>query len=608
MNARHSSLSMLLLLALTTGAPQTIAQSANWTVKISASTGGLLSKLTLGEHAGAQDGYDALYDAPAHPAPAAVSAYFEHTDWGVGDTKFWYDIKALGASKTWQFSAATIHTGQSLTLTWDLANLPAGYTLTLTEVSSGQSVNMRTSPSYSYSASGERQFEVRAEFSTGAGDTGGVPPDAGDSGGEGQVIDVVGAADEDSDGLRDSLELFYFGHLTRASAGTDSDGDGVNDGEEFERSTDPTKSDTDGDGLSDQQELALGTFPTIGDSDNDGDNDGDEVKYGSAPLASGETLARRRPGAPVISAIEVSRELDGQVLDVVGFTPAAGVAGDALAAAEWEISTSTEFNTGLVLRRTVHSATTTQAVTGRIIVPSGVLRPATRYWVRSRHLGKTGLWSESSAAAEFITVEVNPNDVTGDGVDDRYQVTGFIDTDADGMDDHGQSASGLRTVHTASRSEVLGLRASEGTLQGLTALAERELPASARNNHTWIYGLTGFRIEYLPVDPSSPAEVQVSIYFPQPLPKDVRWRMYDHATGTASDYDHVVFEGNRAIVTLVDGGAGDTDGSVNGVIANPGGPAIAIAPASTGTPLGGGGHSAPWLLLGAAWVLRRRRT
>jgi len=44
---------------------------------------------------------------------------------------------------------------------------------------------------------------------------------------------------------------------------------------------------------------------------------------------------------------------------------------------------------------------------------------------------------------------------------------------------------------------------------------------------------------------------------------------------------NVVFNGKQAVVTLVDGGTGDLDGIVNGVIIDPGGPVLPVS--------GGGG-------------------
>ena len=91
-------------------------------------------------------------------------------------------------------------------------------------------------------------------------------------------------ADSDEDGLDDKLEL----ELELSPINTDTDGDGVQDGDEdydaddlsnldeLANNSDPANADTDGDGLRDGLEVALGLFPDNADSDADGVADGDE--------------------------------------------------------------------------------------------------------------------------------------------------------------------------------------------------------------------------------------------------------------------------------------------------------------------------------------------
>ncbi len=74
--------------------------------------------------------------------------------------------------------------------------------------------------------------------------------------------------DTDGDGLSDVQETVRYGTNPELS---DSDGDGLNDGEEVKGGTDPNETDTDGDGLGDGAELFVyPTNPTKWDSDSDG--------------------------------------------------------------------------------------------------------------------------------------------------------------------------------------------------------------------------------------------------------------------------------------------------------------------------------------------------
>jgi outer membrane protein OmpA-like peptidoglycan-associated protein len=90
--------------------------------------------------------------------------------------------------------------------------------------------------------------------------------------------------DTDGDGLNDGDEVHLY-HTDPLKY--DTDGDGLSDGDEvLKYHTDPLKYDTDGDGLSDGDEvLKYHTDPLKYDTDGDGLSDGDEVlKYHTDPL------------------------------------------------------------------------------------------------------------------------------------------------------------------------------------------------------------------------------------------------------------------------------------------------------------------------------------
>lgn len=76
-----------------------------------------------------------------------------------------------------------------------------------------------------------------------------------------------------------------------STAVLDTDGDGLNDAQEAQLGTDPTKVDTDADGLTDREEVEVyKTNPTVSDTDGDSFNDGDEVKNGYNPNGAGKLL------------------------------------------------------------------------------------------------------------------------------------------------------------------------------------------------------------------------------------------------------------------------------------------------------------------------------
>jgi outer membrane protein OmpA-like peptidoglycan-associated protein len=92
-----------------------------------------------------------------------------------------------------------------------------------------------------------------------------------------------GSSDADMDGLTKDQELQLGTNPNLA----DTDGDGLNDGLEFNQyKTDPLNPDSDGDGISDNDEVKnYTTNPNLIDTDNDGLTDGDEIiKYKTDPL------------------------------------------------------------------------------------------------------------------------------------------------------------------------------------------------------------------------------------------------------------------------------------------------------------------------------------
>jgi hypothetical protein len=90
-------------------------------------------------------------------------------------------------------------------------------------------------------------------------------------------------SDPDADGLTNYQEIIV--RLTNPNL-SDTDDDGVNDGQEVTDGTNPLVTDSDSDGLSDGEEKARGTNPLSGDSDGDGLGDlQEEVLTSTNPLA-----------------------------------------------------------------------------------------------------------------------------------------------------------------------------------------------------------------------------------------------------------------------------------------------------------------------------------
>jgi len=96
----------------------------------------------------------------------------------------------------------------------------------------------------------------------------------------------------------------------------------------------------------------------------------------------------------------------------------------------------------------------------------------------------------------------------------------------------------------------------------------------------------------------------VVIYFSEALPEGLAWYKYTPAEGWHSYAEHaaIAADGKSVTMELQDGGFGDADGAVNGMIVDPSGSGyVTVASTSSPTAVGsGGGGSGGGCFIGAA--------
>jgi hypothetical protein len=260
---------------------------------------------------------------------------------------------------------------------------------------------------------------------------------------------------------------------------------------------------------------------------------------------------------------------------------------DPLGEAEWEISEAQSFSEP-ILRKKLLDRTT-------LALAAGVLERASAYYVRTRHRDSRGAVSAWSTPVRINTATQSTLDTDSDGVVDAYQVHGFADTNGNGQAD---AEEGICNLLDAEAGNVVGLQADAGSMQCYRSVGTTELTQAPPAGVDLPYGLFNFRVEGLPVNALDPARVTVRVHLPQRPSGTVKWYKFDPATGSLFQLDgNVTFEGNTALFELEDGGAGDFDGVVNGVIVDPSGPVFSTSGSTTDSSSSSGGGGSTGLLL-----------
>jgi len=374
-----------------------------------------------------------------------------------------------------------------------------------------------------------------------------VTDDEGESDTDTVTISVLksSSTDVDGDNVPDVLDLFP----NDPAEWADNDADGVGDNAD---------TDDDNDGMSDTWEETYGLDPLTDDAALDADGDGvsnlDEYTADSDPTAvPGNTV----PDAPTIEEVSPA--------ETVSLTPVLVTAAyfdadnDDHFKSRWQISTDSDFAT-LILDKTSKVQLTAYEV-GKM-----VLDVDTVYYWRVRFIDTDNGVSEWSETATFTTIAPETaGDANLDGIPDSQEVDAYADVNEDGVAD---SLEGdIMSLNTVEGQTMVGVEPSS---EGITLVSVESIASDTISDQTvkMGFGLIGFRL-YL-ADGVTTATVKIS--FNTRVPADAQLYKYTEENGWQV-YANAVFAANRKSVTLMleDGGAGDEDGVVNGVIVDPSG-------------------------------------
>jgi len=393
-----------------------------------------------------------------------------------------------------------------------------------------------------------------------------VTDDAGDSSVDSVAVSVLksAATDVDGDNVPDVLDLFP----NDAGEWADNDGDGIGDNADL---------DDDNDGMSDSWEVTYGLDPLTDDAGQDADGDGvsnlDEYTADTNPtVVPGNTV----PEAPVIEEVVP--------VEAVGLTPVLVTAAyfdadnDDHFKSQWQISTDADFAI-LVLDKTSKVQLTAYTV-GKM-----VLEADTVYYWRVRFIDAANGISDWSETATFTTVAADASgDADIDGIPDDQEVAdASADVNENGVAD--SLEAGILSLNTVEGQTMIGVEpvSDNVTLVSIESIATDGI---ADPSVKLGFGLIGFRL-YLS---NGATTATVKISFDKRVPNDAQLYKYLPDSGWQV-YANAVFAANRKSVTLLleDGGAGDEDGVVNGVIVDPTG--VAYTTDSDSASLSTGGSS-----------------
>jgi YVTN family beta-propeller protein len=129
-------------------------------------------------------------------------------------------------------------------------------------------------------------------------------------------------------------------------------------------------------------------------------------------------------------------------------------------------------------------------------------------------------------------------------------------------------------VTTATGTGIATFTTSNGSISGLTALAQSQLACSPKSGLNFPQGFFSFNISSIPAG----STVTITITLPGNMPVNTQyWKCINgnwvNCTSLLGDNDG----DNTLTLTITDGGLGDADGVANGTIVDPGGPAVQAA-------------------------------
>ncbi|MGA8019058.1 MAG: fibronectin type III domain-containing protein, partial [Desulfobacterales bacterium] len=192
------------------------------------------------------------------------------------------------------------------------------------------------------------------------------------------------------------------------------------------------------------------------------------------------------------------------------------------------------------------------------LVPDGALCADQLYYWRAK-VKDAHEWSDWSEPLTFTTAR-GQADVNGNGVADDLE-PGYSDLDNDGQNDNDQPL--MRVYKSRKGQSLIGINAVEGVSQinCFTSIEAESILDEPRPKLR--YGLMVFNVTLDQIG----ATARFELYLPEKPRIESKWYKYDPINGW---YEFPVdSDGDKYYIEITDGGIGDADGVVNGIIVDP---------------------------------------
>lgn len=377
----------------------------------------------------------------------------------------------------------------------------------------------------------------------------------------------IADTDLDGDGTVDCNDAFP----QDPNESADNDGDGTGD---------IADRDDDNDGMPDDWEIHNGLDGKVADAHGDEDSDGlsnlGEYQKGSDP--NHPTMG---PGIPVlISPTDMAQDVSLTPMLEIDYAETADTSTHVQT--RWQVATDMEFS---VVALDIES----EDFLNMLALPTLILSKDIDYYWRARYIDSDGVAWMWSADHSFSTAAMPFVDDDNDNIPDDQQVAEGIEQDLDGDGTPDTQQANMIAIALPDGIGQISFKAEENVqaIEGLMRIDPADINDSVNRPDALPMGLYGFRCVLK--TPGLPASVR--IFCSTPFADDATWHKYDAINGWQDYGPYVTFNADRnsLLIEFTDGGNGDADGTVNGVIVDPSGPSTVFNKTTANGSGGSGG-------------------